>query len=189
MDVVFEDDGPRIRYPVSGCSGRLYSISGSSYREELAQGDDCPENGRVTLRRLTAERVSYEWGYDSRSVEASGQLLAVAAMAEGGDASTLSGIWSGEHRYTRFPSNEYSAELTVEPTGVLLRISWPCVFRLEPVSADLQRLVYSSARLDGLCFDDGRVTLRRLGRDALWFETARVEGYGTMVGILHRGFE
>jgi len=189
VDVVFEEDGARIRYPLSGCSGRLHPVSGSSYREELAQGDECPANGRVTLRRLTAERVSYEWGYDSRSVEASGQLLGVAAMAEGGDASALSGIWSGEYGYTRYPSNEYSAELTMEPPSVVLRISWPCVFRLELVSADSQRLVYSSALLEGFCLDDGRLTLRRLGRDALWFETARVEGYGTKVGILHRGFE
>ena len=191
VDVVFEEDGARIRYPVLGCSGRLYPISGAGYREELVQGDECPANGRVTLRRLTAERVSYEWGYDSRSVEASGQLLGVAAMAVGGDALALSGVWSGEHGYTRFPSNEYSAELTMEPTGVVLRISWPCVFRLEPVAADSERLDYSSVLLDGFCgpWDGGRLTVRRLGRDALWFETARLEDYGTMVGILNRGFE
>lgn len=191
VDVVFEENGARIRYPLSGCSGRLHVISGSSYREELVQGDECPVNGRVTLRRLTAERVSYEWGYDSRSVEASGQLLGVAAMAAGGDASALSGIWSGEHGYTPYPSNEYSAELTMEPTGVVLRISWPCVFRLEPVGADSDRLDYSSVLLDGFCgpWDGGRLTVRRLGRDALWFETARLEDYGTMVGILNRGFE
>ena len=102
VDIVFEEDGARVRYPVSGCSGRLYPISGSSYREDVAEGEDCPVNGRVTLRRLTPERVSYEWGYDSRSVEASGQLLGVAAMTEGGDALELSGVWSGEHGYTPY---------------------------------------------------------------------------------------
>ena len=187
-DIIFEEVGARIRYPLSGCTGRLHVISGSSYREELTRGDECPANGRVTLRRLTAERVSYEWGYDSRSVEASGQLLRVAAMAEAGDESALSGTWSGEHGYTPYPSNEYSAELTIEPTGVVLRISWPCVFRLEPVSADSRILVYSAVHLEGFC-SDGQVVLRRLGRDALWFETARVEDYGSRVGILNRGFD
>lgn len=189
VDIFFEEDGARVRYPLSGCSGRLRLISGSSYREEVAEGDDCLVNGRVTLRRLTVERVSYQWGYDSRSVEASGQLLRVAAMAEGGDASALSGIWSGEHGYTRYPSNEYSAELTIEPTGVVFRISWPCVFRLEPVSADSQRLVFRLALLEGFCIDDARLMVRRLGRDALWWETSRDPYYGTMVGILNRGFE
>ena len=187
-DIIFEERGARIRYPLSGCTGRLSVISGSSYREELTQGDECPVNGRVVLRRLTAERVSYEWGYDSRSVEASGQLLRVAAMADAGDESALSGTWSGEHGYTPYPSNEYSAELTIELTGVILRISWPCVFRLEPISADSRTLVYSAVHLEGFCYD-GQVELRRLGRDALWFETARMEDYGSMVGILNRGFD
>ena len=188
VDIIFEEGGARIRYPLSGCTGRLHVIAGSSYREELTQGDECSVNGRVMLRRLTAERVSYEWGYDSRSVEASGQLFGVAAMAEAGDESALSGTWSGQHGYTPYPSNEYSAELTIEPTGVILRISWPCVFRLEPVSADSRALVYSAVHLEGFC-DDGQVVLRRLGRDVLWFETARSEDYGSMVGILNRGFD
>jgi hypothetical protein len=190
VDIIFGDDGARIRYPLQGCSGRLHFISGASYREELVEGQgDCAMNGRVTLRRLTTERVSYEWGYDSRSVEASGQLMEVAVMAEGGDELELAGTWRGEHGYTRYPSNEYSAGLTIEPTGVVLRIEWPCVFRLEPVSADSQRLVYSAVVLDdGLC-NDGGVTIRRLGRKALWFETEWLEYYGTMVGILRRGFD
>ncbi len=190
-DIIFEEGGEaRIRYPLSGCTGRLSVISGSSYREELTQGDECPVTGRVTLRRLTKERVSYEWGYDSLSVEASGHLLQVATMADAGDESELSGTWSGEHGSTRHPSVTFTADLTIEATGVVLRISWPCAFRLEPVSADSRALVYSAVHLEGLCYDD-RVVLRRLGKNALWFETetARVQYFGTMVGILHRGFD
>ena len=62
VDIIFEEGGARIRYPLSGCTGRLHVIAGSSYREELAQGDECSVNGRVMLRRLTAGESELRMG-------------------------------------------------------------------------------------------------------------------------------